>query len=350
MTIVYDEESLRTYFRKDWMKNYVGDILLDRFLEDAIEVDVDAVRDAKGECWVAGVMQHIEKAGVHSGDSACCLPPHSLPPKVVTEIRRQAEVLAEKLNVVGLMNVQFAVSGDDIYVLEANPRASRTVPFVSKATGFAAAKVAARVMAGESLAEQECSPPGAPPYFAVKEAVFPFNKFPDVDVLLGPEMKSTGETMGIADDFARAFMLAQEAIQPLPREGAVFVSVPDEDKPAALEVARGFAELGYSILATSGTANYLNAGGVTAAAVNKVKEGRPHIVDAIVSGEVQMVVNTETGESSARRDSFSIRRAALSNKVIYFTTVAGAEAAVRGLQSGLASPPRALQEWRRVGT
>ena len=350
MTIVYDEESLRGYFREPWLRHYVGDILLDRFLADAAEVDVDAVRDSKGNCWIAGVMQHIEKAGVHSGDSACCLPPHSLPESVVVEIRRQAEVLAEKLNVVGLMNVQFAVRGEDVYVLEANPRASRTVPFVSKATGFAAAKVAARAMVGELLTEQKVSPPESPTYFSVKEAVFPFNKFPEVDVLLGPEMKSTGETMGIADDFARAFMLAQEAIQPLPREGAVFVSVPDEDKPAALEVARGFAEMGYSILATSGTASYLNEGGVTATPINKVKEGRPHIVDAIVSGEVQIVVNTETGLPSARRDSFSIRRAALSHKVIYFTTVAGAEAAVSGLQSGLASPPRALQEWRRAST
>ena len=344
MQIVYDEESLRAYFAAPWLRSFFGEILLDKFLIGAVEVDADAIRDSEGECVVAGVMQHIEHAGVHSGDSACSLPPHSLPPEIVKEIKNQTCLLANELKAVGLMNVQFAVRGGEVYVLEANPRASRTAPFVSKATGLPLAKIAARAMAGESLRAQNVCESPPPPRFAVKEAVFPFDKFSGADVLLGPEMKSTGETMGIAEDFASAFLLAQEAIQPLPRSGTVFISVPDADKPGALEAARQFHNLGFKIIATAGSARYFAANGVAAAAVNKVKEGRPHIVDEIVSGRVQIVINTETDSPQSRSDSFSIRRAALMHKVIYYTTVAGAQAAAAA-QGTRRAAPRSLQEW-----
>ena len=347
MQIIRDEEALRAYFAAPWLKHFSGEILLDKFLNDAIEVDVDAVRDQSGVCIVAGVMQHIEQAGVHSGDSACSLPPHSLPEDMITDIKRQTRALAGALEVVGLMNVQFAVCGDEIYVLEANPRASRTAPFVSKATGFCAAKIAARAMAGQTFESQSVAEPKAPPYFSVKEAVFPFNKFPDVDVLLGPEMKSTGESMGIADEFARAFMLAQEAIQPMPLKGTVFISVPDSDKPGALQVARDFQQLGFRILATSGSAQFFGENGLSVDTVKKVKEGRPHIVDEIVSGRVQIVINTEGESALSRRDSFSIRRAALQHKVIYYTTVAGAQAAAAA-QGSTKGEPRSLQQWHAM--
>ena len=349
MRIAHDDDELREFFALPGMRGFVGDVLLDKFLENATEVDVDAVRDGEGNFIVAGVMEHIEKAGVHSGDSACCLPPHSLSESVVAALKEQTQKLADALQVCGMMNVQFAVGeGGDIFVLEVNPRASRTAPFVSKATGLAVAKVAAKAMAGISLAEQGIAEPKAPPFFAVKEAVFPFNKFPDVDVLLGPEMKSTGETMGIGDNFAQAFWLAQEAILSLPREGAAFVSVPDSDKPAAAKVAALFHQLGFKLLATRGSAAYLQKCNLPVETVNKVKEGRPHIVDAIVSGEVQIVVNTETAAAASRSDSFSIRRAALAGRVIYYTTVAGADAAARGLQESRGGfVPRPLQQWQR---
>ena len=349
MRIAHDDDELREFFALPGMRGFVGDVLLDKFLENATEVDVDAVRDGEGNFIVAGVMEHIEKAGVHSGDSACCLPPHSLSESVVAALKEQTQKLADALQVCGMMNVQFAVGeGGDIFVLEVNPRASRTAPFVSKATGLAVAKVAAKAMAGISLTEQQVAEPKAPPFFAVKEAVFPFNKFPDVDVLLGPEMKSTGETMGIGDNFAQAFWLAQEAILSLPREGAAFVSVPDSDKPAAAKVAALFHQLGFKLLATRGSAAYLQQCNLPVETVNKVKEGRPHIVDAIVSGEVQIVVNTETAAAASRSDSFSIRRAALAGRVIYYTTVAGADAAARGLQESRGGfVPRPLQQWQR---
>ncbi len=347
MQIVHDEESLRAYFAAPWLRSFFGEILLDKFLIGAVEVDADAIRDGEGACVVAGVMQHIEHAGVHSGDSACSLPPHSLPPRIVDEIKDQTRALAAALGAVGLMNVQFAVRGGEVYVLEANPRASRTVPFVSKATALPVAKIAARAMAGISLRAQKIRETPPPARFAVKEAVFPFDKFSGADVLLGPEMKSTGETMGIADDFARAFLLAQEAIQPTPRAGTVFISVPDGDKPGALEAARQFQNLGFKILATAGSARYFAANGVAAAAVNKVKEGRPHIVDEIVDGRVQIVINTETGSPQSRRDSFSIRRAALLHKVVYYTTVAGAQAAAAA-QGARRGTPRSLQEWHKT--
>ena len=349
MRIAHDDDELREFFALPGMRGFVGDVLLDKFLENATEVDVDAVRDGKGNFIVAGVMEHIEKAGVHSGDSACCLPPHSLSDSVVAALKEQTQKLADALQVCGMMNVQFAVGeGGEIFVLEVNPRASRTAPFVSKATGLAVAKVAAKAMAGISLTKQGIAEPKAPPFFAVKEAVFPFNKFPDVDVLLGPEMKSTGETMGIGDNFAQAFWLAQEAILSLPREGAAFVSVPDSDKPAAAKVAALFHQLGFKLLATRGSAAYLQQCNLPVETVNKVKEGRPHIVDAIVSGEVQIVVNTETAAAASRSDSFSIRRAALAGRVIYYTTVAGADAAARGLQESRGGfVPRPLQQWQR---
>ncbi len=346
MRIVHNSEELQQYF-VEFPPPSRGDILLDKFLENAIEVDVDAVRDMEGNCIIAGIMQHIENAGIHSGDSACCLPPYSLSADIVNELRAQTKTMANALEVCGMMNIQFAICKGEIFILEVNPRASRTAPFVSKAVGLPVAKVAAQAMAGISLSAQGVSEPSPPSFFAVKEAVFPFNKFPDVDVLLGPEMKSTGETMGIAHDFARAFMLAQEAIQSIPQTGTVFISIPDADKVDALVVAQLFHELGFKLIATRGSADYFNEHDIPAVAINKVKEGRPHIVDAIVSGDVQVVINTETSESDSRRDSFSIRRAALVNRVVYYTTVAGAAAAARGLAGARKGwTPRTLQQWQ----
>ena len=347
MQIVHDDDGLRDYFQQPWLRDFGADLLLDKFLQDATEVDVDAVRDAEGQILVAGIMQHIEKAGVHSGDSACCLPPHSLPAAVVESLSDCARQLAAALDVVGLMNVQMAVCDGEVFILEVNPRASRTAPFVSKATGLQVAKIAARAMAGISLAQQHVTEQAPPPYFSVKEAVFPFNKFPDVDVLLGPEMKSTGETMGIAETYPRAFLLAQEAIMPMPQKGALFFSVPDADKAEGLQVVRQFHALGFEIVATRGSAEFCRANGVPVRTINKVKEGRPHIVDAIVSGEVDIVINTETMDLQSRRDSFSIRRAALVNRVVYYTTVAGAHAAAEGLGSASSSCILSLQEWHR---
>ena len=352
MRIVYGEKELKEYCSTVVVGDLNGEVLLDKFLSDAIEVDVDAVRDREGACLVAGVMEHIERAGIHSGDSACSLPPHSLPPNIVAELKRQTRALAEGLGVVGLMNVQFAVSGGEVYVLEVNPRASRTAPFVSKAAGLPVAKIAALAMAGQTLKQQKVkTETPALSHYAVKEAVFPFNKFPDVDVLLGPEMKSTGEAMGVGKNFARAFMLAQEAISPLPRGGRAVFSVCDEDKKAVAPVAREFAKMGYEISATSGTAAVLKKAGVEAEHINKVKEGRPHVVDMIVSGAADVVVNTESGKEAARRDSFDIRRAALLSKVIYFTTVASARAAAAGLReaakSGKRPAPTPLQNWHK---
>lgn len=351
MRLVYDERDLRTYFRKEIATEMLGgDILLDKFLDNAIEVDVDAVADSEGNCLVAGVMEHIERAGVHSGDSACSLPPYSLSNEIVEELRRQTRLLAKALGVIGLMNVQFAIRGDDIYVLEVNPRASRTTPFVSKASGLPIAKIAAKAMAGITLAEQGVSELPPLNYYAVKEAVFPFNKFPDVDVLLGPEMKSTGESMGISHDFAAAFFYAQEAIQAAPKNGAVCFSVRDEDKAAAVDLAAQFQQHGFDIIATRGTAAYFMAHGVSTTDINKVKEGRPHIVDSIVSGQTQMVINTESNSAESRADSFSIRRAALAGRVIYFTTIAGVAAAAQGISRAHGAPqPRTLQEWHYKG-
>ena len=312
-------------------------ILLDRFLDDAIEVDVDAVSDGK-DVIIGGIMEHVEQAGVHSGDSACSLPPYSLSSALQHELRRQTVAMAKKLNVVGLMNVQFAIQidkagGDTVYVLEVNPRASRTVPFVSKATGMPLAKIAARCMAGQSLAQQGVTSEIIPPYYSVKEAVFPFIKFPGVDTILGPEMKSTGEVMGVGDTFAEAFVKSQLAASvKLPKDGKVFISVRDADKSGVVEIARSLAQLGFTLRATRGTAAVISAAGVAVEVVNKVAEGRPHIVDMIKNGEVSLIVNTVDSRPLVMRDSYSIRHAALQGRVTYYTTLAGARAACVGMR------------------
>jgi carbamoyl-phosphate synthase large subunit len=312
-------------------------VLLDRFLNDAIECDVDCIRDPEGVTFIGGVMEHIEQAGVHSGDSACSLPPYSLAPETITEIKRQTAAMAKALNVVGLMNVQFAiqhVDGKDvIYVLEVNPRASRTVPFVSKATGIQLAKVAARCMVGQTLASQGISKEVTPPYFSVKEAVFPFVKFPGVDTILGPEMKSTGEVMGVGKTFGEAFVKSQlGAGTKLPTSGKVFLTVKNNDKERAVDVARALAELKFELVATKGTAAAITAAGIACGVVNKVTEGRPHVVDMIKNNEIALVINTVEERRNAIADSRQIRTSALLARVTTFTTIAGAEAAVEGMK------------------
>ncbi|OGS95945.1 MAG: carbamoyl phosphate synthase large subunit [Gallionellales bacterium RIFCSPLOWO2_02_FULL_57_47] len=336
MEIIHAQTDLERYMRdaEEMSKTFPErmPILLDRFLNDAIEVDVDAVSDGR-QVIIGGIMEHVEEAGVHSGDSACSLPPFSLSASMQNELRRQTVEMAKALNVVGLMNVQFAIQGDTVFVLEVNPRASRTVPFVSKATGVPLAKIAARCMAGQSLAQQGITREVIPPYYSVKEAVFPFIKFPGVDTILGPEMKSTGEVMGIGETFAEAFVKSQLAASiKLPRDGKVFISVREADKPGVVETARSLAQLGFTILATRGTAAVISAAGVAVTVVNKVAEGRPHIVDMIKNGEVSLIINTVDSKPSAMRDSYSIRHAALQGRVTYYTTLAGARAACVGMQ------------------
>ncbi|MBI3903047.1 MAG: carbamoyl-phosphate synthase large subunit [Nitrosomonadales bacterium] len=336
MEIIHAQPDLERYMRdaEEMSKTFPErmPILLDRFLNDAIEVDVDAVSDGK-EVVIGGIMEHIEEAGVHSGDSACSLPPYSLSVAMQDELRRQTKAMAKALNVVGLMNVQFAIQGETVYVLEVNPRASRTVPYVSKATGVPLAKIAARCMAGQTLAQQGVSKEVIPPYYSVKEAVFPFIKFPGVDTILGPEMKSTGEVMGVGETFAEAFVKSQLAAGvKLPASGKVFISVREADKPGAAEVGRSLVQLGFTVLATRGTAAVLGAAGVAVTVVNKVAEGRPHIVDMIKNGEVNLIINTVDSRPSVMRDSYSIRHAALQGRVTYFTTLAGARAACLGMQ------------------
>jgi carbamoyl-phosphate synthase large subunit len=329
MRIVHDQQELDDYIASAVLVSGKNPVLVDNYLSDAIEVDVDAVCDG-GTVYVAGIMEHIEEAGIHSGDSACALPPHSLPEAVQAEIARQTELLAKGLEVVGLMNVQFAVRGGEIYILEVNPRASRTVPFVAKATGLPIAKIAARVMAGAKLADFHF-PEAKRRHIAVKEAVFPFARFPGVDVVLGPEMKSTGEVMGLDSDFSRAFLKAQlGAGVVLPRAGTVFISVRDEDKPAAAKLAAELSDLGFDIVATRGTADFLASQGQPVETINKVREGRPHIVDRMIDGGVQLVFNT-TADAKAIADSFSLRRSALTNGIPYYTTIAGADAAVQAI-------------------
>jgi len=336
MEIIHSQPDLERYMRgaEQLAKTYPEQmpILLDRFLDDAIEVDVDAVSDGK-QVVIGGIMEHVEQAGVHSGDSACSLPPYSLSVEIQDELRRQTVAMAQALNVVGLMNVQFAIQRNIVYVLEVNPRASRTVPFVSKATGVPLAKVAARCMAGQSLADQGVTGEVVLPYFSVKEAVFPFIKFPGVDTILGPEMKSTGEVMGVGDTFAEAFVKSQLAAGvKLPSSGKVFISVRDADKPGTVEVAKTLLTLGFTILATRGTAAVLSKSGVDVTVVNKVAEGRPHIVDMIKNGEVSLIINTVDSKPSVMRDSYSIRDVALQGRVTYYTTLAGARAACIGMQ------------------
>jgi carbamoyl-phosphate synthase large subunit len=331
MEVVYDEERLRQYMERALEAAPERTILIDGFLDDAIELDVDAVSDGR-RVVIGGVMEHIERAGVHSGDSACALPPHSLPASVLEEIRRQTTALALELRVVGLMNVQFAVRRGEVYLLEVNPRASRTVPFVSKAIGVPLAKLAARVMVGQTLDDLGFTAEIIPRHVSVKEAVFPFSKFPGVDTLLGPEMKSTGEVMGIGASFGAAFAKAQIAAgNVLPTSGTVFVSVCEQDKEAILATVARLARAGFRLLATHGTAEHLRANGLTVEIINKVHEGSPHVVDAIERGDITMVINTPQG-FGPNRDSFHIRRSALEYRVPYFTTVAGAAAAAEGVE------------------
>ncbi len=332
MEIVQSPEDLRAYMQAAIDVSNESPVLLDRFLDDAIEVDVDAVSDGD-DVVIAGIMEHIEEAGVHSGDSACSLPPFSLSTAVCDALREQTRRLAIGLNVVGLVNVQFAVKQGEVFVLEVNPRASRTVPFVSKATSRPFAKIAARAMAGTSLAAQGVRGEFVPPYYCVKEAVFPFIKFPGVDTVLGPEMKSTGEVMGIARSFGEAFDKSQRAAGcAIPRRGRAFVSVKEGDRPGVTEIARYLAGNGFSLVATRGTAAALGAEGIDVAIVNKVTEGRPHIVDMIKNDEINLIINTTAGKQSLR-DSYTIRREALNRKVTYFTTLAAARAACAALRS-----------------
>jgi len=330
MEIVHGVDQLRNYMKHAVAASPEHPILVDKFLEDAIEIDVDALADGT-EVVIGGIMQHIEEAGIHSGDSACALPPISLKPELLDEVRRQTRALGLELGVSGLMNIQFAVKDDELYLLEVNPRASRTSPFVSKATGRPLAKIAARVMAGKSLRELGITQEIVPKHISVKESVFPFVKFPGVDTLLGPEMKSTGEVMGIDWEFGKAFAKAQLAANVrLPLAGKVFISIKDADKQAILEPARKLAAAGFEIVATRGTAAFFTSHGVAAITINKVKEGRPHIVDAIKNDEIAMVFNTTFGAESIV-DSFSIRRTTLMNNLAYYTTVAGMYAVVDGI-------------------
>ena len=332
MEIVHQQSDLERYMREAVKVSNDSPVLIDRFLNDAIEVDVDAICDGR-DVLIGGIMEHIEQAGVHSGDSACSLPPFSLSPELQAELRRQTVALAKGLQVVGLMNVQFAIQGDVVYVLEVNPRASRTVPYVSKATGLPLAKVAARCMVGQTLAQQGVQDEIIPPYFSVKEAVFPFIKFPGVDTILGPEMKSTGEVMGVGETFAEAFVKSQLAAGvKLPSSGKVFLSVRNADKPRVVDIALSLSQLGFSLYATRGTAAYLSERGIEVAPVNKVTEGRPHIVDMIKNGEMAMIINTTDSRRASVQDSYSIRRSALQARITYYTTVAGARAACAGMQ------------------
>jgi carbamoyl-phosphate synthase large subunit len=332
MEIVYDSAQLRGYVAKhaggDLMKHPV---LIDRFLDDAIEIDVDALFDGE-ELYLGGIMEHIEEAGIHSGDSACCLPPHSLSEALCEELKTQTRALALALKVRGLMNIQFAIRDNVVYVLEVNPRASRTVPFVAKATGLPLAAMATRIMAGQTLADlPELVGYTPPASFAVKESVFPFSRFPGVDVLLGPEMKSTGEVMGRDTTFARAYAKAQiGAGTPLPVSGRVFLSVRDADKDAIVALAQELRAMGFALLATGGTAAVIRAAGCPVETVLKVGEGRPDIVDALISKKVDLVINTTSG-SQAIKDSFSIRRTAVVNSIPYVTTLAAARATVAAM-------------------
>jgi len=351
MEIIYDEKSLNAYVGQAIKASVQHPVLIDKYLEDAIEIDVDAISDGR-RIVIGGIMEHIEEAGVHSGDSACSLPPYSLSPAILDEIRRQAVALALELRVVGLMNVQFAVRDGIVYVLEVNPRASRTVPFVSKAIGVPLAKLAMQVMMGRTLEQIGFTAERTPKHLSVKEAVFPFTKFPNIDVLLGPEMKSTGEVMGIADDFGAAFLKSQHGAGSfLPMQGRVFISVKDKDKPTTVPLARRFLELGFTLEATRGTAAYLAERGLVVDTVNKVKEGRPHCVDHIKNGEIQLVINT-VGDKVSQADSASIRRTALVQNVPYQTTMAGARATLMAIEAGLKRKltVKPLQEYYAVGT
>ena len=349
MEIVYGEADLARYMRDAVKVSNDSPVLLDHFLDAAVEADVDIICDKDGNVLIGGVMEHIEEAGVHSGDSSCSLPPYSLSPATQAELRRQVTELAKALKVVGLMNTQFAIQqdadgNDVVFLLEVNPRASRTVPFVSKAIGMPLAKIAARCMAGKTLAEQGATEEVIPSYYSVKEAIFPFAKFQGVDPILGPEMRSTGEVMGVGRSFSAAFARAQEAASiKQPPVGKVFISVRDADKPRVMPAVEGLVKAGYSIVATRGTAAWFAEHGIASEVVNKVVEGRPHIVDMIKNGEITYIVNTTEGRA-AITDSFSIRREALQNRITYSTTVAGAKALVQSLEHRGTGPVWSLQE------
>jgi carbamoyl-phosphate synthase large subunit len=343
MEIVHDKINLVQYMERAVRVSNDSPVLLDRYLSDAIEIDVDCICDGK-QVLIGGIMEHVEEAGVHSGDSACCLPPHSLASHLERELRRQTAQMAKALKVRGLMNVQYAIQRDTVYVLEVNPRASRTVPYVSKATGQPLAMIAARCMAGRTLKEQGVEEV-TPSYFSVKEAVFPFARFPGVDTILGPEMKSTGEVMGVGETFGEAFVKSQLAAGiRLPSGGRAFISVRDGDKLNAVQVARDLSALGFSLLATRGTAAVLKSHGIAVSEVNKVAEGRPHIVDMIKNGEVSFIVNTTEATRTSHSDSKTIRTTALARRVTYYTTVAGAKAACAGLLHLADLEPYRLQD------
>ena len=343
MEIVYKESELRRYMSSAVQVSNDAPVLLDHFLNAAVEVDIDAVCDGKTVV-IGAIMQHIEQAGVHSGDSACSLPPYSLPQDVQDKMREMVRKMALELGVVGLMNTQLAYQDGEIYVIEVNPRASRTVPFVSKCIGVSLAKIAALVMTGKSLEELGFTQEILPRFYNVKEAVFPFNKFPGVDPILSPEMKSTGEVMGVGETFGEAFMKAQiGAGEKMPKPGKAFISVREVDKPAAIKLATDLAELGFSLIATKGTATLLKENGFKVDVVNKVMEGRPNIVDMIKNDEIAYVINTTEGRK-AIADSAEIRRSALQHKVPYSTTMAGAEATAMALQFGEEKEVRRLQD------
>ena len=344
MEVVYDDADLSRYIREAVQVSNDSPVLLDRFLDHAVEVDVDIIADQEGNVLVGGIMEHIEEAGVHSGDSSCSLPPYSLSQDIQDELRRQVTAMAKELKVIGLMNTQFAIQGDTVFILEVNPRASRTVPFVSKATGVPLAKIAARAMAGRSLKDQNATREVIPEYYSVKEAIFPFLKFQNVDPILGPEMRSTGEVMGVGRSFGAAFARGHDAAGiKTPPKGKVFVSVRDADKDRLLPVAKDALARGFSLVATAGTAAYLAEHGVVCERINKVLEGRPHVVDLIKNGEIVYIVNTTEGKQ-AIADSFSIRREALQHRVTYSTTVAGARALVHSLDFHGAGEVHSLQE------
>ena len=349
MEIVYDETDLKEYMSRAVAVSNDSPVLLDRFLDKAIEVDVDAISDGR-DVIIGGIMEHIEQAGIHSGDSACSLPPFSLADTVQQRLAAQVEKMARGLDVNGLMNTQFAIQGEDIFVLEVNPRASRTVPYVSKATGVPLARIAARCMVGDSLAGQGIKSITEPDYCSIKEAVFPFTKFPGVDPILGPEMKSTGEVMGIGNSFGEAYNKAILATsQEIPRDGMVFISVRDKDKPDAIQVAKSFAEAGFSLCATEGTASKIRQAGVECIRVNKVAEGHPHVVDMLKNDEIALIVNTTEGRQ-AITDSHSIRTTAIQHKVFYTTTIAGADAIIAALRNEHVGSIRCLQELHEIMT
>jgi carbamoyl-phosphate synthase large subunit len=347
MQIVYDAESLTNYFATAARVSEDRPVLIDRFLEDAFECDVDAISDGK-RVVIGGIMQHIEEAGVHSGDSACVLPPYLIGESDLETMRKQTVALAEALGVVGLINVQYAIKDGTVYILEVNPRGSRTIPFVSKAIGVPLASLAARVMLGETLDDIGFTEEIVPPYVSVKEAVFPFNKFPGTDPVLGPEMRSTGEVMGISDSFGSAFAKSQlAASNGLPLEGVVLITVIDSDKPTVTPIARRFHEMGFQIMATSGTAAYLRARGIPATTVFKVHEGRPNCLDMIVNHDTELLINTPMGKH-AQFDDYLLRQAAISNRVSYTTTMSAASAACDAILSLKSRRPRvrSLQEWQ----